>query len=256
MKQTEAVEFASQPKLRRPEALWTSQDVADFLQVSLRWVSGVPLEVVQRMLRHTDPKITSGIYGHLLMNYQREAISRARLLPAALLPSAAPDPQQAAPGARGDLPLADILLTESTIGETRAGTPKKKTLKVPASELARDRGFEPVAFGSGVAASRLGKGHQESQDLAITGRRAASNGTQFPDLASFRPPLGTSVVQREAHCQSLPKCLTVKEAARVLRVSTATVYRLVAEGRIGHARVSNAIRISEEELAALLHGRV
>ncbi len=38
MKQTEAVEFASQPKLRRPEALWTSQDVADFLQVSLRWV--------------------------------------------------------------------------------------------------------------------------------------------------------------------------------------------------------------------------
>jgi len=47
----------------------------------------------------------------------------------------------------------------------------------------------------------------------------------------------------------------VKEAARVLRISTATVYRLVAEGRIAHARVSNAIRISEKELVALLHGR-
>jgi excisionase family DNA binding protein len=109
-----------------------------------------------------------------------------------------------------------------------------------------------VAFGSGVAASRLGKGHQESQDLAITGRRGASNGTQFPDLASFRQPLGTSLVQGEACCQSSPKCLTVKEAARALRVSTATVYRLVAEGRIAHARVSNAIRIPTEQLDALL----
>src|SRR5919205_3746381 len=91
---------------------------------SLFLMSGVPLEVVQRMLRHTDPKITSGVYGHLLINYQREAIARARLLPAALLPSAAPEPQRDAPGARSDLPLADILLTESTNSETEAGTPK------------------------------------------------------------------------------------------------------------------------------------
>jgi integrase len=28
---------------------------------SLFLMSGVPLEVVQRMLRHTDPKITSGV---------------------------------------------------------------------------------------------------------------------------------------------------------------------------------------------------
>jgi len=113
---------------------------------SLFLMSGVPLEVVQRMLRHTDPKITSGVYGHLLMNYQREAIARARLLPAELLSSGAPEPQ---PAARSDLPLADILLTESTNSEAKAGTPKKKTLKVPASVVARDTGFEPVAFGSG-----------------------------------------------------------------------------------------------------------
>jgi integrase len=57
---------------------------------SLLLMSGVPLEVVQRMLRHTDPKITSGVYGHLLMNYQREAISRARLVPRDVLSSANP----------------------------------------------------------------------------------------------------------------------------------------------------------------------
>jgi hypothetical protein len=38
MKQPERIEFPSQLVPRRTEPLWTSQDVADFLQVSLRWV--------------------------------------------------------------------------------------------------------------------------------------------------------------------------------------------------------------------------
>src|SRR5919197_6398593 len=96
------------------------------------------------------------------MNYQREPIARARLVPPALLPSGAPEPQQpggphqTAPGARSDLPLADILLTASTNSETRAGTPKKEALEVPASGMARDTGFEPVAFGSGDLYSAYG----------------------------------------------------------------------------------------------------
>jgi excisionase family DNA binding protein len=98
-------------------------------------------------------------------------------------------------------------------------------------------------------------GSKESQLLANIGCRDASDGIRFPGLASFRPPLGTSLVQPEAYCQPLPKCLTVKEAARILRVSTATVYRLVAEGRIAHIRVSNAIRIQEKLLEALLGNR-
>jgi excisionase family DNA binding protein len=53
----------------------------------------------------------------------------------------------------------------------------------------------------------------------------------------------------------LPKWLTVREAASVLRVSRATVYRLVEEARIAHARVSNAIRISVDELEVLLGAR-
>jgi hypothetical protein len=38
MNQTEIIEIPSPTSTRRAEALWTSQDVADFLQVSLRWV--------------------------------------------------------------------------------------------------------------------------------------------------------------------------------------------------------------------------
>ena len=38
--------------------------------------------------------------------------------------------------------------------------------------------------------------------------------------------------------------LTVREAARVLRVSTATVYKLCARGELAHVRVLNVIRMS------------
>ncbi len=38
MKQSEVVEARSRMVALRLEALWTSQDVADFLRVSLRWV--------------------------------------------------------------------------------------------------------------------------------------------------------------------------------------------------------------------------
>jgi excisionase family DNA binding protein len=38
--------------------------------------------------------------------------------------------------------------------------------------------------------------------------------------------------------------LTVREVARLLRVSTATVYKLCARGELAHVRVLNSIRIS------------
>ncbi len=49
--------------------------------------------------------------------------------------------------------------------------------------------------------------------------------------------------------------LTVREVAARLRVSTATVYRLVEEGQIAHLRISNAIRIAELDLLAFLERR-
>jgi len=44
------------------------------------------------------------------------------------------------------------------------------------------------------------------------------------------------------------RLLSVREAASLLRVSTSTVYKLCAEGKLRHLRVSNAIRISEAVL--------
>jgi len=44
------------------------------------------------------------------------------------------------------------------------------------------------------------------------------------------------------------RLLSVREAASHLRVSTSTVYKLCAEGKLRHVRVSNAIRIPEAAL--------
>jgi len=44
--------------------------------------------------------------------------------------------------------------------------------------------------------------------------------------------------------------LTVRAVAGRLGVCTATVYKLVGQGDLPHVRVSNAIRIAQDDLAA------
>ncbi|MFT3843370.1 MAG: helix-turn-helix domain-containing protein [Myxococcaceae bacterium] len=46
--------------------------------------------------------------------------------------------------------------------------------------------------------------------------------------------------------------LTVRDLAGRLRVSTATIYMLIERGELQHVRVSNAIRVTPEALAAYL----
>jgi excisionase family DNA binding protein len=48
------------------------------------------------------------------------------------------------------------------------------------------------------------------------------------------------------------RMLTVREAARRLGVSTATVYKLCARGELAHVRVLNALRIPPAALAAVM----
>ncbi len=54
---------------------------------------------------------------------------------------------------------------------------------------------------------------------------------------SRRIKLGRSSTPPSADC-----LLTVVEVARRLRVSKATVYKLVSEGKLAHVRIGNSIR--------------
>jgi excisionase family DNA binding protein len=51
------------------------------------------------------------------------------------------------------------------------------------------------------------------------------------------------------------RMLTVREAARQLRVSRATVYKLCARGGLAHIRVLNVVRIPASALQAVVAPR-
>jgi excisionase family DNA binding protein len=46
--------------------------------------------------------------------------------------------------------------------------------------------------------------------------------------------------------------LSVREVAERLKLSTATVYKIVESGELAHCRVSNAVRVTEADLAAFV----
>ncbi len=62
----------------------------------------------------------------------------------------------------------------------------------------------------------------------------------------------TPLLPENVTASALPeRMLTVREAARRLRLCTASVYKLCASGQLEHARILNVIRIPERALAAL-----
>jgi hypothetical protein len=120
---------------------------------SLLLQAGVPIAVVQRILRHRDPRLTSEIYGHLAPDYLQAEIGRLRLFredeTGELLPL-----EGASPRAR----TAPAL--HSLISETQPPEPNKNSSATPAAFGARDTGFEPVAFGSGGGGGGQSRGEQ------------------------------------------------------------------------------------------------
>jgi excisionase family DNA binding protein len=80
------------------------------------------------------------------------------------------------------------------------------------------------------------------QALATSEVGDAASCTRLPGFAGFSSPLGTPVVQRGPGVGE-GRYLGVREYARLLGVSTATVYKAVARGEVAHVRVSSVIRI-------------
>jgi len=78
----------------------------------------------------------------------------------------------------------------------------------------------------------------------------------FPAFTAVFKNLGKKTVQdfrRQRGAHSDVDCLlTVREVARCLNVSTATVYALCGRGELAHVRISNAIRIVPAELDSFL----
>ncbi len=129
----------------------------------------------------------------------------------------------------------------------RIKTPRRRRPDAPSGtsglyELERETGFEPatLSLGDGPAG---GSGVRSGSQWLVSTGGAASGGVQRsqPD----RPVLGDSATPLLPSSPTIRSdaLLTVREAARFLRVSTATVYKLCARGELAHVRVLNVIRI-------------
>jgi len=133
-------------------------------------------------------------------------------------------------------------------GKGRAGSSGNR-LKNPALGMGRGTGFEPVAFGSGVGTSPLVPISESLQTLVISQRRDGSAPSSSLDLAPVSSPRVTPGLQtRRVELGPHERLLPVREVARRLSVSRATVYRLCAKGDLPHVRVANSILVWPGEI--------
>jgi excisionase family DNA binding protein len=137
---------------------------------------------------------------------------------------------------------------------------------------ARPEGFEPSTFGSGGSVSGFAGVSRGSQVIENARKRTGSRlqnsqlvAPVYRDFGAFlvhergegdgsprggEPAPGLGTAQLRVVAPPRGEMLTVRQVAAALRVSTATVYELVAMGELSHVRVGNSIRIPRTELPA------
>ena len=107
--------------------------------------AGVDVHRVQKILRHKDVRTTTLIYGHLDVEDLRSAVDH--LMPGWETPVFDGSPVIEVVPQGGDSRLVTRLLPRADQGQEEAGTPDGNSVEIPASKVARPRGFEPLAFG-------------------------------------------------------------------------------------------------------------
>ena len=111
-------------------------------------MAGANPAAVQRILRHSDPRITTEVHGHLAPEYLRAGVDRLRFAVQAE-PASAPAVEASVRVAGAPLPLAASLLHGLAAWRGKPAQQPGKTKSIQGSLLARVTGVEPVAFGSG-----------------------------------------------------------------------------------------------------------
>jgi integrase len=108
---------------------------------SLLIMLGADLAAVQRILRHSDPKLTTEVYAHLAPEYLRAEVDRLSFGPAVLetVPRDLPEPPR----------FVTRLLPEPAPGTKKAGNPRTNPEGLPAFSLERETGFEPATLSLG-----------------------------------------------------------------------------------------------------------
>jgi len=127
--------------------------------------SGVPLVVVQKVLRHRDPKLTEAVYGHLATDYLRREVNRLKL-------QGMPEPPNLRAVAPRRVPRCPPPSEKRRRGRSRAEKPEQLRPLLPVGET----GFEPATPWSRTKCStRLS--HSPMPTLPRVAREALRNRT-------------------------------------------------------------------------------
>ena len=215
-------------------------------------MAGANPAAVQRILRHSDPRITTEVYGHLAPGYLRAEVDRLVFgLPAPNMPAVIELPGTSAVGA--DLgAFATRLLPEATDSKNEGRSPSGFPSESAALRWSgrQDLNLRPLAPQGpppdfhGVAPVSTECHPAEVTEVCRTG----SFHTEAPN-AYKDTPFGAPVARL-----TRVQWLTPGEVAARLQVCRATVYKLCDAGQLGYARVGLSIRISEQQLGAFLSG--
>ncbi|HET9597729.1 MAG TPA: tyrosine-type recombinase/integrase [Anaeromyxobacteraceae bacterium] len=229
---------------------------------------GARLVSVQKLLGHSDPKITERRYGHLLPDFMKSEVDRLRfgidaLAPRPSTPAAfgglrsgrtgeeGPHSQSATAALDGgisqrfaapDSALGIPLVSGAKRTKREAGA-SSVSREVPASLVAGCTGLEPVASGVTVPPSPPANHRRRLQPSVISREAPSQCENDSQNLGPFRRRFGTPVVRNSRIEIGRVIPLTVREVASVLRVNRATIYSGVARGVIPHVRLGHALRI-------------
>jgi excisionase family DNA binding protein len=189
--------------------------------------AGVDLGAVQRSLGHSSPGITAEIYDHSDATDYRAEMERALTFEDpgrvnATSMQSSEHPNEGAPGA--------VAFASDSGGLKWSGR--------------QDLNLRPLGpEGPNADPHGLVPGHLESYPVDNIGVEGGAGSHTVAPIPPVATPFGALVVRGEVR-----QLLTVREVAARLRVSRATVYRLVQAGALPVLRISNSIRIPEGAL--------
>ena len=183
-------------------------------------------------MRHSDVRVTTGTYSHLLVEDLRAAVD-----------AHAPKPSVPPPA---EPPLAAFLLHEagSEANDPAKGPGNLRKLEAESGGRCRIRTCDPCRVKSANIFSNTCAGSASSGNH--DGRTSTDDCTDYQDLARFGGRLAAFLLHEPA------RLLTVREVAALLAVSTPIVYSLCERGELEHTRISNSIRIAPSALVTYL----
>jgi len=115
---------------------------------SLLIMSGADLAAVQRILRHSDPKLTTEVYAHLAPEYLRAEVDRLSFGAAVL--ETVPDCDRPLTPTLSRAVFAAPLLPDPEGRKEKAGTHEAKAQEFRPRRLERETGFEPATLSLGI----------------------------------------------------------------------------------------------------------